>query len=90
MIKNPNHSVDVLDGRSDNLQIPHGNRSSNLSTDTSRFRNKFQKRCSGPYLSPWQCLCCKSKFSENKELVFRDAQKSQYRKNIPKGTCEKC
>ena len=51
MITNANHGVEILHGRSEILQIPHGKRSSNLSIDTSRFKNKFQKRCSGTYLS---------------------------------------
>ena len=51
MIKNPNHGAEILDGRSDNLQISHGKRYSNLSFDTSRFRINFQKRCSGTFLT---------------------------------------
>ena len=51
MIINANHGVEILHGRNEILQIPHGKRSSNLSIDTSRFKNKFQKRCSGTYLN---------------------------------------
>ena len=51
MIINANHGLEILHGRSEVLQIPRGIRSSNLSIDTSRFKNKFQKRSSGTYLS---------------------------------------
>ena len=51
MIINANYGLEILHGRSEVLQIPRGKRSSNFSIDTSRFKNKFQKRCSGTYLS---------------------------------------
>ena len=51
MIINANYGLEILHGRSEVLQIPRGKRSSNFSIDTSRFKNKFQKRSSGTYLS---------------------------------------